>query len=297
MSPTAAPITVILNSRSGSAAKIDAATLQASFARFALAVQVATVIGPDIPTAAEQAASAGHALVAAGGDGTISTVAGVAVRAGRVFGVLPLGTLNHFARDTGIPLDLDGAIAVIAAGRTRPLDIGEVNGRTFVNNISLGMYPQLVRERTLEQYRGHSKWIAFAIALVKTWQRYPTVTVRMEVDGVPLVRETPFVFIGNGLYKAEGLGLGRRITVGGRLSVYMAPGVSRVEFAALPLRALAGRLHTHPRFEAHVAQEITIETPSRNVHLALDGEVTIEHPPLRCGIHPHALETLLPEVA
>ncbi|MGB2714496.1 MAG: diacylglycerol kinase family protein [Vicinamibacterales bacterium] len=288
-------VSVILNRSSGSAAaKIEA--LQSLVANAGLKADVLQVSGAEITTAALRAARAGHVLVAAGGDGTASTVAGVAVRNGATFGVIPLGTLNHFARDAGIPLELDKAVATIAAGGTRALDVGLMNDATFLNNVSLGLYPQLVWERQREQSRGRRKSVAFLIALVRTWRHYPTVGVHMTVDNVELLRRTPFVFIGNGEYHAEGMDLGTRASLNsGTLSVYLAPGVGRLEFLQLPIRALRGRLRDAVKFESFPACDVRIETRGRLIDVALDGELRSEKTPLRCTIRRGALTTLVPQ--
>jgi diacylglycerol kinase family enzyme len=137
------PITIVFNRSSGSA-RDKGAQLEDAIARAALPATVVRVDGSDVVAAAERAAAAGHILVAAGGDGTVSSIAAVAVNTASVFGVIPLGTLNHFARDAGIPTDVDRAIATVGAGHTRQLDVGDVNGVPFVNNTSLGLYPRLV---------------------------------------------------------------------------------------------------------------------------------------------------------
>ena len=290
-----AGITIIVNESSGTAAA-RSSDLEDAVNKSGLNASIVRVKPPEIAAAAQQAAAARQVLVAAGGDGTVSTVASVAVETGSTFGVIPLGTLNHFARDAGIPLDVDKAVAVIGAGRTRALDVGKLNGWNFVNNASLGIYPHLVWEREREQCRGRRKWSAFAIALVRTWRRYPTVHVRMEVDGVPLLRRTPFVFIGNGEYRAEGLGLGSRASLEkGALSVCLAPGVDRFQFLTFPVRAVAGRLAADVHFEAFSARDVTVETVRQTVDLALDGELRTAHLPLRASVRPRALNTILPE--
>lgn len=294
-------ITVIVNVRSGGAKDDPDARLAAirdAFLASGLDVMLERAEGSTIERAAAAAASAGRILVAAGGDGTISTVASVAVRTGVTFGVLPLGTLNHFARDAGIPLALDKAAATIAAGHTTLLDVAEVNGRTFLNNTSLGLYPRLVWERQTEQRRGRPKWIAFAIALARTWQRYPTVVVRLVVDGVPLRRRTPFVFIGNGEYRAQGLRLGTRSSLDtGRLSVYVAPECGPLELLALPFRAVAGRLTPDAKLESFSAAAVEIETGRGKVRVAVDGELMLVDSPLACCIRPAALRTIVPGAA
>ena len=291
-----APVAIIVNELSGSADSrgqaLDDAVRQAGLdARFL------RVRGAEIHAAAERAAADGCTLVAAGGDGTVSSVASVAVRTHTTFGVIPLGTLNHFARDAGIPVNPTKAAAVVAAGHTRALDVGAMTGQTFVNNLSLGLYPRLGWEREREQHRGRRKWTAFAVALVRTWQRYPTLSVSLDVDGVPLQRRTPFVFIGNGEYQAEGLGLGKRSAIAdGKLSIYLAPGVGQFELLALPIRAIAGRLAADVKFEIFHAYEVDIESLHPTFAVALDGELkTNVRSPLHCTVLAHALRTLVPE--
>lgn len=225
----------------------------------------------------------------------MSTIAGVAADAGCLFGVIPLGTLNHFARDAGIPLDIDAAVATLAGGAVRALDVGETAGRAFVNNVSLGFYARIVRERQLEQRRGHAKWTSFAIGLARAWINYRTITVRLTVDGVAMLRRTPFVLVGNGKYEAEGADLGGRCALdGGRLSIYVAPECGRFEMLALSLRALTGRLTPDVKLESFVANDVTIEARAAHALVAVDGELVAFTPPLKCSIRPGALRTLTP---
>jgi diacylglycerol kinase family enzyme len=294
METSVSTFTVIVNKNSGSAEGRGDAVAEA-FARLNLDAKIAVVDGADIRKTAERAAAAGHTLVAGGGDGTVATVASVAVKSGSSFGVVPLGTLNHFAKDAGIPLELDAAVAVIAAGHVAALDTGELNGRTFVNNASLGLYASIVRERQIEQRKGRTKWIAFAIGLYRAWLQHRQIRVRMTVDGAPVDRRTPFLFIGNGEYTDEGLEIGRRVSITtGRLWIYLAPECGRVEMMVLLLRALAGRLTPDVKLEEFVATEVTIRTGSRDVGVAADGELISASPPIRCVSNPGTLRTLVP---
>ena len=119
-------------------------------------------------------------IVAGGGDGTINQVASRLLDSEVSLGVLPMGTLNHFAKDMGIPLELDQAIAVIATSRARLIDVGEVNGRLFLNNSSIGLYPDVVHEREHQQQRlGRGKWLAFGSACVSALRRFPFLRVRL----------------------------------------------------------------------------------------------------------------------
>jgi diacylglycerol kinase family enzyme len=287
--------TVLINTGAGSYTDESREKIRDAFARARLDARIVAVAGAEIHGAAEQAAQAGETLIAAGGDGSVSTVAAVAVRTGATFGVIPLGTLNHFAKDAGIPFEVDAAVAAIAAGRITALDTGELNGRTFVNNASVGFYARLVRERQLEQQRGHAKWTALAIGLVHAWRHYHQVTVRLTVDGRALVRRTPFVFVGNGEYVDEGPGLGRRTSLTrGRLWVSLAPECTRVEMLILVLRALVGRLTPDVELEAFHAAEVTIQPRGDRGGVAMDGELVPISPPFTSAIRPRTLHTLLP---
>jgi diacylglycerol kinase family enzyme len=285
--------TILVNERSGCAESGRRNEIGEAFSQAGLAARLVVVDGANVIDEAERAARAGDVIVAAGGDGTVSSVAAVAVASGATLGVLPLGTLNHFARDAGIPTTLPEAVRTIADGYARDLDVGESNGRVFVNNVSLGLYPRLVWERERERRHGRGKWTAFAIAIARTWRGYRTMTVRMSLDGVERIRRTPFVFIGNGEYVAEGLGLGTRALVGGHLSVYTAPECGAGELVAMPMRALLKRLKP-VELEVSIATDIAIDTAHATVSVAFDGELRAAHPPLRFAIRRQALRTLLP---
>ncbi|HZI88057.1 MAG TPA: diacylglycerol kinase family protein, partial [Pyrinomonadaceae bacterium] len=97
-------------------------------------------------------------IVAGGGDGTINAVASELVGTDKAFGVLPLGTLNHFAKDLNIPVDIEAAVRTIVSGHTTRVDVAQVNDRIFLNNSSLGLYPRLVHEREKQQRLGLRKW-------------------------------------------------------------------------------------------------------------------------------------------
>ena len=292
-----AAITVIVNARSGKTSKLDATDgLRDAFEARGARVQVVPVPNPlDISVRAKEAATRGDIVVAAGGDGTVSAVAAVAVETGATLGVLPMGTLNHFAKDLGLPLDRDQAIAVIAEGRACDVDVAEVNGRIFVNNSSVGIYPRMVWEREAEQQRGRPKWVAFAIAVMRTWRRYRMVVARLVVDGKETIVRTPFVFIGNNQYKAEGFDLGGRTTMDdGRLSIFLAPECGQFEFLALPLRALTRRLGRDAPFVGFSVDTLAIDVPRPRVSVALDGEVAMMRSPLRYRIRPRALRVVVP---
>jgi diacylglycerol kinase family enzyme len=260
--------------------------------------------GEEIVEAAKRAASNDetNVVVAGGGDGTINAVASQLVGTDKILGVLPFGTLNHFAKDLGIPLDAEAAARVIVAAHTARVDVGEVQSqagdtRFFLNNSSLGLYPVLVREREkLRQRLGQGKWSAAFWAGLTVLRRYPFVNVRLDVDGRELRRRTPFVFIGNNEYELDAFQIGTRARLdGGRLSLHVTRDIGRWKLLRLGLRALFGRLREDEDFDVLDAREVWIETGHARLRVATDGEVNVMRPPLRYRTRPGALRVIVPE--
>jgi diacylglycerol kinase family enzyme len=237
------------------------------------------------------------AVIAAGGDGTINAVASALAGSGTPLGVLPLGTLNHFAKDLGIPLDVTEAARTIAAGHAIDIDVAEGNGRVFINNSSLGLYPTIVRSRDRQQRRlGRGKWPALAWATLTTLRRRPFLNVRVCTDHTSRRCTTSFVFIGNNVYTMEGFNIGQRQRLdAGQLSLYLTRRCTRFRLVTLALRALFGGLHQADDFEALTAESIVIETSHKRLHVSTDGEVTLLDTPLEYRIRPRALRVLVPQ--
>jgi len=249
-------------------------------------------------TGAARAAAAGGAdvVVMAGGDGTMS--AGAAALAGGdcPMGVLPLGTLNHFARDLGIPQDLEGALAVVASGTVRRVDVGEANGHVFLNNASIGLYPHTVKAREKQQdERGTGKWLAMCRAGLATLRRFPVVRVTLNLPTGAARVTTPLVFIGNNRYEMSLLSLGKREALdGGELWLYVASHRGRAGFVSLALRAVIGRLDQARDFLGVALPEVTIVDRRRTIPIAFDGEVCEVDSPLRCRSRPASLPVIVP---
>ncbi len=254
--------------------------------------------GDEIIAAARAALDEGLTIVVAGGgDGTINAVASVIADTKVAFGVLPLGTLNHFAKDIGVPLGLDEAIATIANGVRKQVDVGEVNDRIFLNNSSLGLYPDIVRDREKQQSRlGRGKWLAALWATVGALRRYPFLSVRLRMDdGTDHARRTPFVFIGNNPYTMQGFSIGARESLdGGKLSLYVAQRPGRLALLRLGWSALCGRLAQERDFDVLSTENMEIETRHKRIRVATDGEVTVMLTPLRYRIRPGALCVIVP---
>lgn len=267
------------------------------------------VITPDLDlrkTIAEELKQGCKLIIAGGGDGTINAVAEHLLECSATFGVLPLGTLNHFAKDLGIPMDLEQAVDTVIAGFTTVVDAGEVNGKLFLNNSSLGLYPQLVRDREAQQKHGRTKWVAFAKSLVTVMYHYNYFRVHLVVEGKEITRRTPLVFVGNNRYKVDGLNLGSRESLkDGVLCAYIPHSVGRFGLVWLSLRAIVGKLRDADTFDEYVASEFTIDTRTfkrlrwlhrkRLQQVAVDGEVTILEKPLQYKSLNKILRVIVPE--
>lgn len=246
--------------------------------------------------AVEAVRDSARIVIAAGGDGTLSTVAAAVAGSGATLGVLPAGTLNHFCRDLGIPADLRSAARVIARGHVRQVDVGDLNAHTFLNNCSIGLYPRIVRRREGQRQRlGRGKWIAMALAAFSLFRRYPLVRVTLEAADRTIRCTTPLVFVGNNRYETSLLNLGRRTSLDrGELSVYLAKAPGRLDLLRLAVRVLFGRLEQDRDFQMLSVTQVTIETRKRKLRVAMDGEVVRMRPPLVFRVRPGALRVLSP---
>jgi YegS/Rv2252/BmrU family lipid kinase len=292
-------IAVIINASAGNGCTTEwADNLVDKFRAGGLDVRVMLARSGDeiIETAQRAVADNCETVVAGGGDGTVSAVASALIGTDIALGVLPLGTLNHFAKDLNIPLDIDEAIANIVAGYKVRVDASEVNDRTFLNNSSLGIYPDIVRDREKQQRRlGRGKWFAFCWASLSVLSRFPFLDVRLSLNNKERRRRTPFVFIGNNEYLMEGFDIGKRETLtGGQLSLYVAQRPGRFGLLVFAVHALMGRLREVKDFDVLVAKEILIETRHKRIRVATDGEVTVMNTPLRYRILPGALNVIVP---
>lgn len=237
------------------------------------------------------------AVVVGGGDGSVSSVAGILAGSGKPLGVLPLGTLNHFAKDLGMPLDIDGAVGTIAAGHVRQVDAAEVNGRIFVNNSSVGLYADMVADRERQQAdAGRGKWPAMLAASWRVLRRFPRRRLSIRAEGWKHPCRTPFVFVGNNVYDLSLFNPGGREALDrGELCLYVLDHRSPWGLLWLSVRAALGRLEQERDFEMRAATEVEISSRSGRLRVSVDGEVTVMRPPLVYRIRPKVLSVLAPE--
>lgn len=245
--------------------------------------------------AKEAAADDCDTVVAAGGDGTVSLMAAEAFRTKKTLGVLPLGTLNNFSKDIGIEPTLEGAIATVAAGDVARLDIAEVNGQTFINNSSIGLYPRIVHDREKQQRLGRGKWFAAFWAALKVVRFSHFLRVRLVVDDKEFSGKTPFVFVGNNRYDMDLYNIGRRPRIDeGKLSVYFLRRGGRWGVIVMLLKTVTGRLMQWTDFEEVSCREITIISRKKYLPVAFDGEVKVMKTPLTYRTNPGEFRVIVP---
>ena len=236
-------------------------------------------------------------LIVGGGDGTISAAASALAGTDTLLGILPLGTLNHFARDLGIPGDLDEAAKLIAGGKDRRVDIGEMNDRLFINNSAIGLYPLMVIDRDLQRKRlGRSKRLAMIVASLRTLVRFNhhrlTLTVNEERTGRV---DTPLLFVGNNDYRVDIGAPGKRERIDrGELCVLVLRKKTRRSLIAASIRAFFGRSRADDMVRLEGVERLRVSIPRPQLAVSLDGEVVRAEPPLDYRIRKRALRVIAP---
>lgn len=234
-------------------------------------------------------------VVAGGGDGTINAVASVLAGTKVTLGVLPVGTLNHFARDLSIPLDPAKAMQAITEGHSVLVDVGEVNGRRFINNAIIGLYTNYRFQRERHERQGRFRFLAMLSAVFGVFRRNPALRLRIEAAGEIIERKTPFLMVANNHHEMEGYRLGNRQTLNsGTLSLYMMHRMSRWGLIRLAFSVLFGRFSKRKDFDVLDARNVTVESRRRKIGVSLDGEVVRLAPPLQYKSLPSSLRVIVP---
>ncbi|MDB4905904.1 MAG: diacylglycerol kinase catalytic region [Gemmatimonadetes bacterium] len=229
-------------------------------------------------------------IIVAGGDGTIGSAANVAVQHGIELGIVPAGTLNHFAKFVKLPESLADAVRVARDAPARPMDVAECNGRIFLNTSSVGAYANFVRRR--EKYEGKLGYhFATLVAAVVTFARLQPFVLQLEVNGVASRYVTPLVFIGVGEREMKIPAVGDRVE-GGRqgLHVMVIRGRARLGYLAVAFAAASRGIWAAartPELDSFIVSRCTIE--QRHDTLALDGEIVRMPSPLEYALRSAAL--------
>ena len=287
---------VIFNASSGTA-PADPQTIRETFSQYphvSCAVHESSS-GRDIDHITKKALQAGaDVIAAAGGDGTVSSVAHLLVEKETPLAILPLGTRNHFARDLGIPSDLSAAVEVVCSGKTVPIDVAEVNGRYFVNNVSLGAYADVVQLR--DRWKPIiGKWPGMGLAIFALLFRMPWLPLQVEWKGHLIRRFVPLLFVGNNPYESRLKDIGKRLDLNKGVLWLMVPketGVwGRIRAIAY---ALAGHMYDTSDIDVAEIKELVVRSPRRSMIIGLDGEALRSKMPLVFRSHPGALRVRAP---
>ena len=283
-------IPAFVNPAAGNADDVDAALRKAG------CFDIRAIAADEITEAVRDAMDEGATRIAAvGGDGTISSAAAAVARTEVELVVIPAGTLNHFARDNGIPTDLNEACAVAQSHEIRHVDVAWVNRRLFLNTSSVGVYANFVRVRErLEPRMGY--WLSSCFSMVRTFARVQAFKVQFESPVLNKPYKTPLVFIGVGERELKLPMLGGRIE-GGRsgLHVLIVRGRTRARLVALAFEGAARgtrALSRTPHLDSFLVDRCTIE--QRHSTVAVDGEVVRMDSPLDFELGRGALRLVVP---
>lgn len=283
---------VILNRNKG-----DPGQVGASLEAVGIKPSIEAVDGDDIEGCARTAVEHGaNLIIVGGGDGSVSSAAQAMAGSDATLGILPLGTLNHLARDLGLPFDLGKAAEVIAKGRPRAIDVAELNGRTFVNNAAIGLYPLMVLDREAQQERlGRSKRLAMLVASARTLARFHHQRLKLSADGGEERIDTPLLFVGNNDYRLALPAAGRRDRLDdGRLCVMVMSKKGIPGFLAAVTRALLGIPRPDDMERLDQVERLRVDSAQSSITLALDGETLVMSPPLDFRIRPKTLHVIAP---
>lgn len=299
-----APLFAVLNAGSGADDAEEARSLVSRVLEESGRAHDIAVVksGDDLVAIARRAVAAaksrGGAVVAAGGDGTINTVAQVAHEAECPMGVLPRGTFNYFSRAHGIPSDLEEATRALCTTRLVPVQIGLVNDRVFLVNASLGLYPQILEDREAFEARfGRNRFVSGLAAIGTLLREHRQLRLRIEQRGVAREVRTPTLFVGNNRLQLDQVGIAHEPDRAGVTAVMVKP-VRTWAMLRLFLRGMTGTLGDADRIESFQFQRMTV-TPwhaygSRRVKVATDGEVHWMRSPLEFRVAPKPLYLLKP---
>jgi YegS/Rv2252/BmrU family lipid kinase len=297
--PRVREVLACISRSSGGVARGDreADEIRAALASAGMAARVELLEGGVIVGLAQQSAADGAKLIiVGGGDGSISAAAGVLAGTSTKLGILPLGTRNHFARDLGIPMKLDEAAKLIASGKSRKVDVADVNGRVFLNNSAIGLYPLMVIDRDLQRERlGRSKRLAMLIASARTLARFDhhrlILTVNEEKERV----DTPLLFVGNNDYRLDLRAPGRRESLDdGKLCVFVMRKKTRGGLIAASIRALFGRTRENDMVKLENVERLRVTSRRRHLPVSIDGEVAELRPPFDYKARKRALNVITP---
>ncbi len=289
-------ICVLSNPRSGTAMRNPGA-VERAMAVFGPRAELRPFSGDPADEARRALRDGFRVIVAAGGDGTVAGVAHALAGSEAALAVLPMGTFNYFARGLGMPEDADGAAQAILDGAPHDIAVGTLNGRVFLNNVSIGLYPAILEEREATYARFGRYRILAHLASLRTILRFQRPHgMELQQDDTRHRIRTPMLFVARSAYQLDQFGLeGAQAISDDRFVLFLAPQQTRLGFLRLAWK-LVRRKVDHGR-------DVLVSTPRRiavsirgrrRISVALDGEKLKMRLPLRTEIADHQLQVIVP---
>jgi diacylglycerol kinase family enzyme len=236
-----------------------------------------------------------EAVVAGGGDGTVSAAAAACAGKEIALGVLPLGTMNLFARSLGIPLAIDKAAEALARGAVRRVDVARVNGRTFIHALAVGIHAALVEEREkAPTYRSRFEKMAGSVWSWWLVMRAPRrLSLSIRTDHIAMERDTIGLVVTNNALGAGHLPYADRLDAG-VLGLYLTTAETPAEIARITAEAAVGLVEISPLIEHMVSHAVDIRFHRQHIKATVDGELVRLQGPLKVESVPGALRVLAP---
>ena len=303
-----APLYIVLNAGSGhsdtdkASQEITDVLSAAGREHEMLRVEDPERLGETAAQAAAKARQNDGILVAAGGDGTLNTVAQVALAQSCRFGVIPQGTFNYFGRTHGISSDAAEAARALLTARVQPVQVGLVNDNVFLVNASVGLYPQLLEDREEQKQRlGRSRLVAAWAAMVTIFRDNRPMLIKLEHQGKTHELRTLTLFVGNNRLQLEQLGLDEsEVIEDGKLAAIVLPPVSPRALLGLMARGAMRKLGKERSVRHFAFSGITVDSSNprvKEMKIATDGEVKWMQAPLRFRVASEPLLLLKPNNA
>ncbi|QDY99813.1 diacylglycerol kinase family lipid kinase [Nitratireductor mangrovi] len=294
-------LVAILNREGGTLRTTDldwlSAHIRDSFDKAGHSVDIEIVRGGEVEAALKRAAAAPDvdAVIAAGGDGTISAAAAALMNSDKALAILPAGTMNLFARSLKIPLSLSEAVEALAAGTRRRVDIATADGRPFIHQFSIGLHARMVMMRSRFEYGSRlGKILASVRASLAVMARPPAMDVALEMGETKVLATTSGIGISNNLFGDGHLPYADEPDRG-VLGIYVLGAAGRLEIAWLMLALAAGRWKDVDTVEIHETAEAVLRIRSRRrLRAVIDGELCSVGEKVELRIHPGALTVLVP---
>lgn len=291
----ASPLLFVINAAAG-AQDVDAkrAAIESALAARGRKGELRVCKPDELPGVAAEAAAAAlarsTAVVAVGGDGSLSTVARAAHAAGCAMGVIPYGTFNYFARAHGIPTEPLAAARQLLDARPTPIQVASINERVFLVNASLGLYPDLLQDREAFKARfGRSRWVAFVAAVATLLRAQRRLRLHIETGATVRDVQTLTLFVGNNPLQLQQFGAEPEDTVpgtpgDGSLAALVLRPIGTLALLGLMVHGAMGRLREAAGVESfeftHMVVRPTLAPGHRKVVVACDGEVTRMRTPI-----------------